>query len=117
MKWLVGIVLVFLFLLRTVFSFVDRIVAGAIEQGGEYALGVETDVGFVSIRPIALQFGLCGLVVSNRGGLETPYFLRLEGGELDLRLRGLTDDPIVSRDPGRSGARAAAANRGEAQRH
>lgn len=95
MKWLVGIVLVFVLLLATLFLLVDRIVAGAIERGGEYALGVETNVGFVSIRPIAGQFGLGGLVVSNPRGFETPHFLRLEGGELELRLRSLTDDPIV----------------------
>lgn len=95
MKWLVGIVLVFLFLLGMLFLLVDRIVAGAIEQGGEYALGVEIDVGFVSIRSIAGQFGLGGLIVSNPGGFETPHFLRLEAGELELRLRSLTDDPIV----------------------
>jgi hypothetical protein len=95
MKWLVGIVLVFLLLLGTLFFFVDRIVAGAIEQGGEYALGVETDVGFVSVRPIAGRFGLGGLTVSNPDGFETSHFLQLEGGELELRLRSLTDDPIV----------------------
>jgi hypothetical protein len=100
MKWLVGIVLVFLLLLGTLFFFVDRIVAGAIEQGGEYALGVETDVGFVSVRPIAGRFGLGGLTVSNPDGFETSHFLQLEGGELELRLRSLTDDPIVQTNYG-----------------
>ena len=74
--------------------YLDRIVAGVIERGGTYALGVDTELRSVQIRPIRGTFGFSGLAVSNPPGFKQKHFLRLERAKTQLRLSALREDPV-----------------------
>jgi len=95
-RWIIGIVLVLALAVGAVVFYLDSIVTAAIETGGTAALGVETRVEGVSIRPISGHFGIDGLGVANPPGFDRPHFLALRHARVDARvIRMLREDPIV----------------------
>jgi hypothetical protein len=96
MRWILGILLVLALAVGALVFYLDSIIATAIEAGGTTALGVETQVEGVSIRPVAGRFGIDGLGVSNPPGFDRPHFLALRSGRVHARvIRLLREDPVV----------------------
>ena len=86
--------LVALIVVVGVLFYLDRMVAGVIERGGTYALGVDTELRSVQIRPLRGTFGFSGLAVSNPPGFNQKHFLTLERAKTRLRLPALREDPV-----------------------
>ena len=94
LRLLLGFVLLLLVAAGAAFLYVDQIAKAGIERGATYALGVETTVDEVRLRPRSGEFALGGLDVTNPGGFDSPYFLRVAGARLHLPLQRLLDDTI-----------------------
>jgi hypothetical protein len=94
LRAVVVIALLAVLALVLLFVFVDRAAKTAIEKGGTYALGVPTTLGEADIGLVSGRFALGDLVVANPAGFESPHFMRLGRGELELSLSSLTSDLV-----------------------
>jgi hypothetical protein len=72
----------------------DSVMRAAVEQGGTYALGVDTKLDGASLAPIAGQVELKGLQVANPSGFNGPYFLRLADAKLQVTTASLLGDVV-----------------------
>lgn len=72
----------------------DKAVVAAVEEGGTYALGVETRLKGADVGVLSGQYELVGLEIDNPLGFETERFLTLGGTHLELPLTALTSDVI-----------------------
>jgi hypothetical protein len=101
MKWVLRLavvaVLVLLLLGLAVYFYADRIATRAVERGGEYATGVRTSVGSVSLGLFRGEAGLRSLQMDNPVGMgfDTPYFLKLDDARTTVNFGSLRQDVIV----------------------
>ncbi len=75
--------------------FFDSIASSALETGSEAALGVETSVGGVLLRPIAGHVRISDLDVANPDGFSDRSFMTIGVAEADVEVRSLLRDPVV----------------------
>ena len=73
---------------------IDSIAKAGVEQGGTYALGVETSLNSVDIKLLSGGVALNGLNVANPEGFTTPHFLALNDGSVDVSLASLRSDTV-----------------------
>ncbi len=94
---LLGLLLIFVVVaVGATLFYLDRLARVAIERGGTYALGVNTRVDSVSIRPLAGHFGLSGFTVDNPSGFDRPNFLVIDQASLDFDIATIRADVIRS---------------------
>lgn len=75
--------------------FGNSIAGGAVEEASTRALGVETKLETLAIRPFAGTVGLSGFTLANPEGYDAPTFLSLGSGDLDVDLGSLLGDHVV----------------------
>ena len=75
-------------------SQVDRVAKVAIEQGGTFATGTPTTVSDVSIGLFSGNFSLSGLTIANPAGFNSPAFMSLGTGGVNLSVASLTGSTI-----------------------
>jgi hypothetical protein len=73
---------------------VDRLASTAIERGGGYALGVETQVGSTDLGIMSGRIHLGDVVVENPEGFTSDHFLRLAEGSAEVELGTLLEDVV-----------------------
>jgi hypothetical protein len=74
--------------------YIDSIVRAGIERGATFALDVPTTLDSAHVGVLSGEFGMAGLNVSNPQGFDTPHFLNLGSGEVDVSLGSLTKETI-----------------------
>lgn len=92
-KLLVSVVLVVLLGGLAALS-LGAVASSAVERGGTYALGVETEVDDVELGLLSGRFGLRGLRVANPKGFDEPHLLVLDDAHLSIGLASLTADTV-----------------------
>jgi hypothetical protein len=73
---------------------IGKIARAAVERGGTYALGVPTKLDSASVHPFDGNFGLSKLTIENPPGFNSPHFLALESGAIEVKMGSLTSDVI-----------------------
>jgi hypothetical protein len=76
--------------------YIDSIARSAVEQGGTYALGVDTTLESMDVGMLSGSVDLARLSVGNPQGFSTPHFLRLDDGRFAVSLGTLMDDKVVA---------------------
>jgi hypothetical protein len=98
MKWLIRIVLVIVVLLVITvlggFMYVDVIARRGVEHGATYALGVETKLAKADVGIFSGTFDMKGLNVANPEGFQSPHFLNLGTGGVDVTLPSLRKETV-----------------------
>lgn len=94
-KALIGIPLVLILLIVAAYIFLDQIAKKAVEVGGEKAMGVPTKLDSITLKPVRGKGSIEGLQISNPGGFESPYFMRLSKGDAALDVGSVFKDTIV----------------------
>jgi len=77
------------------FFYVDVIAKKSIEQGGEMALGVQTNLDAIHISLFGGEVSLGGLNVANPAGFKAQTFMSLGQGEVAVSLGSLLGDTIT----------------------
>lgn len=97
-KWLVVIVIVLVLLvggvIALVVSQIDSVAKTAIENGGTYAMGVETTVDSVDVGLSKGTFDLAGLKIANPAGFKEARFLTLDAGGVAVDAQSLRQ-PVI----------------------
>jgi len=75
--------------------YADRIAAGGIERGSEYAVGQNTSVGRVNLGVLSGSFGMSSFVIDNPEGFESDHFLAMRSADLSVGLRSVMADTVV----------------------
>jgi len=78
-----------------VFANLDRAARVGIEQGGTYAMGVDTTLDSADLGVFSGRFAMSGLRVANPQGFNTPHFLTLGDGAVKLNYESLSSDTIT----------------------
>jgi hypothetical protein len=78
-----------------VYVALNGIVRFGLERGGTVALGVETEVDSVDVRPLRGRFGFSGLGVANPDGFRSSHFLKLGEGDVRVEVGTLRSDELV----------------------
>ena len=94
-KVLVAIVIILVVIVAVVWFSLDWIAKAAVEQGGTYALGVETTVEDLSLSILGGRLTMDGLTVGNPEGYRTPYLMKSGHFEVEVDTGSLFSDPIV----------------------
>ena len=98
MKWLlrIGLALVVLVIAAVVGVgiYLDNIVHSAAEYGATYALGVDTTIDDLNVRPIAGRLELDTLDIPNPQGFDTPRFLKLDNASVQVAVGSLTSEHV-----------------------
>ena len=81
--------------LVVLFVYIDQIASSAIEKGASYALGVDTDVGFVRIGFLTGTVRTGGLDIANPPGFTNDDFLTVDSSRLEVSLESLRKDTVV----------------------
>jgi len=76
------------------FIYIDSIAKAGIEKGGTYALGVDTTVDSADVEILAGEFSMKGLNVANPSGFDSPHFLNLKNGNVEVSLTTLMSDVV-----------------------
>ncbi len=74
--------------------FLDSIARKGIEYGTGYATGVDTSLDRVHIGLFNGQVTLGNLQIDNPEGFETPFFMKLGDGHIDVSLGSLRNDTV-----------------------
>lgn len=77
------------------YLWLDTIAKEAVQRGGTYAMGVDTTVNKVSLRPFAGQLQMQGLNVANPKGFNGAHLMQTGIFELELVPGSLMDKTIV----------------------
>jgi hypothetical protein len=77
------------------YLWLDTIAKEAVQRGGTYAMGVDTTVDKVSLRPFAGQLQMQGLNVANPKGFNGAHLMQTGTFELELVPSSLMDKTIV----------------------
>jgi hypothetical protein len=94
-KILIGLLVLLVVAGAAVALYINQIVGSAIERGATYALGVDTRVGFVRLRPLPADFRMRRLRIANPPGFDEPHFLKMGGAEIDVARETLLEDVVV----------------------
>ena len=99
MKKLLKIALVLVILLIVVLGVIvykiDSIAKAAIEQGGTYALGVDTTVASVDIGVLSGSFAMSGLTVGNPDGYPAEHLMKSGDFKFAIQSESLSEDTVV----------------------
>lgn len=90
----VGLLVVVIIGAIVLYVYMDQIAKGAVERGSEYALGVDTNVQSARLNPFKGQLVLATVQVANPDGFDAPHFLKLQEGDLAVRLGSLRQQPM-----------------------
>lgn len=97
-KAIVGLVVVLLVVVAigvvVLFGYIDRIARVGIEKAGTYALGVPTTLESADVAIFGGSFAMSGLAVANPTGFESPHFLSLGDGGVDVTLGSLREETV-----------------------
>ncbi|MCW8859776.1 MAG: hypothetical protein OQK97_08775 [Deltaproteobacteria bacterium] len=93
-KLFIALVVLVVIVVVGAFFYVDSIAKKAIEQGGEMALGVPTNLDDVHISLWGGEASLNGLKVSNPPGFDAQTFLGLGQGDVSVSLGSLMGDTV-----------------------
>ncbi len=74
--------------------FIDRAVVAAVEKGGTYALGVETELGSADVG--LGSFAMEGLSIANPPGFSNEHFVELGSARLEVKTDTILSDQIVA---------------------
>jgi len=77
------------------YIYLDIIAKKAVETGGTYAMGVDTTVNKVSLRPFAGQLQMQGLKVANPKGFSGVHLMQTGTFELEMVPSSLMDKTIL----------------------
>jgi hypothetical protein len=90
------LVLVILLIIGVVVAvyYIDSIARRAVEQGGTYAMGVNTSLRKADVKILSGEFTLNGLRVANPEGYDADHFLRLGEGDVAVSLATLRQDVV-----------------------
>ncbi len=98
MKWIIriGALLVGIVVLLGVIGFIaiNKITKAGIEQGGTYAMGVDTKLKSVNIGLFSGSMSMDGLSIDNPEGFKAEHFFSLGDGEVQVGLGSLMDDTV-----------------------
>ncbi len=93
-KFLLFLVIIAVIGLVVAGFFIDGIAVKAVEEGGTYALGVDTTLDSASIGLTSGTVGLSGLTIANPAGFETPHFFRMNSANVAVTLGSLMEDTV-----------------------
>ena len=91
---LIGLGLLLLLGVGAVWLTLDQIVSAAIERSATRALGVDTQVGFLSLSPFDGELKLSSLTIDNPPGFAGDHFLAFDSFELKTELGSLRSDVV-----------------------
>ena len=77
------------------YLWLDTIAKEAVQRGGTYAMGVDTTVDKVSLRPFAGQLQMQGLKVANPKGFSGVHLMQTGTFELEMVPSSLMDKTIL----------------------
>ena len=75
--------------------YIDTVVGTAIEEGGTYALGVDTRVGFVRLSLLGGSLRISSLGVDNPPGFDSDKFVSVGSARLDVDIGTLREPTVV----------------------
>ncbi len=73
----------------------NSLIETAIEESGDYVLGVPTDLGSANLNLTGGSLGLSDYSISNPEGFEGEHFLYLRKGLLDVNSGSILEDEVV----------------------
>ncbi len=73
----------------------NSIAKTAVEEGGTFAMGVDTHVEGVNVGFISGKFGVDNLRIANPEGFEAPEFFSLKTAKLEVDMGSVSGDTIV----------------------
>ncbi len=88
-------VVLFIVLIAGVYFARNYLAEKAVEEGGTYALGVDTDLGSASLELSGGSFEMNDYKIDNPEGFEAEYFFVLKRGMLDVDAGSVLDDEVV----------------------
>jgi len=98
MKWVLritlGVVVLLIIAAVVVWLMIDSIAKTAIEEGGTYALGVETTVADVDVSILGGSVALDGLRIANPEGFQSEHLMKSGKFALEARTGSLFSDTI-----------------------
>ena len=94
-KIILVLILVAIIVLCGAYMYRNSIVKSAVETGGEYALGVETNLGSANLNIGGGSCSLNDFEVANPEGFEADNFFELKKGLLDVQTGSILDDEVV----------------------
>ncbi|WP_321367095.1 hypothetical protein [uncultured Desulfuromusa sp.] len=93
-KLFIALLVVVVIVVAGAFYYVDVIAKKAIEQGGELALGVPTNLDAIHISLLGGEASLNGLNIANPAGFKAQTFMGLGQGEFAVSLGSLMGDTV-----------------------
>ncbi len=94
-KLVVALVIVLALVVVGTFFMIDRLARVAIERGGSWALGVPVTLEHASVGIRSGKFGMETLVVGNPGGFDSPHFLHLGDGGVEVSFASLREEVVT----------------------
>lgn len=90
-----GIIVLLVLVVVIAFISIDKIAKAGVEKGTTYALAVPTSLGSADVGVLSGTFDMSGLEIANPEGYDSPYFLRLESGGVEVSLDSLMSDVVT----------------------
>ena len=90
-----GVVLVLVVFIWQVVANLDSIVAGVVEDVGSDVLKTEVSVSGMAIDLKEGKVGIAGLTIANPAGYSSANLFEMEGIEVGLNLKSLSEDVLV----------------------
>jgi hypothetical protein len=90
----IGLVVLVLLALAGFWLAIDQIASAAIERNASRALGVDTQVGVVTLSPFDGELSVSSLTIDNPPGFESRYFLSFDSFELKTDVGTLRSDVV-----------------------
>lgn len=94
-KLLIVVVLVLAAVIVGVFFYIDQIAETAVERAGTHALGVDTTLDEADVEVFAGRFSMGGLTVANPEGFDSPHFLAIGRGNVEVTLPTLMENLVT----------------------
>jgi len=94
-KIVIFLILIVIIVLAGAYFYRNSIVKSAVETGGNYALGVETNLGSANLDIGGGNCSLHNFEVSNPDGFEAENFFMLEKGILAVETGSIFEDEVV----------------------
>ncbi len=98
MKWIKRIVVLVVLVVVVVgvigYVMIDRIAKTGIQEGGTYAMGVETKLDGIHVGLLSGKVSLDGLSVANPEGFNADHFMSLGDGSVEVTLGSLMGDKV-----------------------
>jgi len=98
MKWIKRFVVLLVLIVVVVgavgYVAIDKIVKTGVEQGGTYAMGVQTKLDGIHLGLMSGNLSMNGLSVANPQGFKSEHFLSLGDGSVEVTLGSLMGDTV-----------------------